>query len=215
MNEGDIRIDLGGQQLILSTEKALFWVEQRLLVVSDLHLGKAGHFRKHGIPIPSGVHHHDLFRLETLIGQFTPETVLFLGDLFHSDFNDEWLDLLQFRKRHFHVNFLLVQGNHDVMNPDIYPSSGIELVDEHTLPPFHFTHKASESDLYNISGHVHPGIRLSGAARQGISLPCFFFEKDKGIMPAFGNFTGTYKIRPTKGSRVFAVSVDGVIELVF
>lgn len=214
MNNGSLTITLEGEEVILDRERVLFWTKERMLVASDLHLGKAGHFRKHGIPVPTEVHLHDLQRLDGLLRTYQPERLLLLGDLFHSDFNEEWLDLLQFRKRHFSVDFLLVLGNHDVLQRDLYQTSGIRIESEWIQSPFHFTHDAADSPLYNLSGHVHPGIRLHGYARQGLSLPCFFFKPKGGILPAFGNFTGTYKIRPTKGSRVFAVSDDQVIELV-
>ncbi len=214
MNKGSLTIYLAGEEVILDRERVLFWKKEKMLIVSDLHLGKAGHFRKHGIPVPTEVHLHDLQRLAGLLKTYQPDRLLLLGDLFHSDFNEEWMDLLQFRKHHFSVDFLLVQGNHDVLRRELYQTSGIRVEPEWLQDPFHFTHDATDSKLYNISGHVHPGVRLLGYARQGLSLPCFFFKPNGGILPAFGNFTGTYKIRPTKGSRVFAVSDDQVIELV-
>ena len=45
---------LRGQNLILSPERALFWCEEKLLVVADPHFGKAQMFRDKAIPIPGG-----------------------------------------------------------------------------------------------------------------------------------------------------------------
>ena len=41
-----------GQTLILHPAKAIFWKEKSRLLLADVHLGKAGHFRKVGIPVP-------------------------------------------------------------------------------------------------------------------------------------------------------------------
>ena len=45
-----------GQNFSVHSEKGLFWEEQHALIISDVHLGKAGHFRKHGVPIPRQIH---------------------------------------------------------------------------------------------------------------------------------------------------------------
>ena len=78
------------QSLVLSIHKSIFWKEQECLIVSDLHLGKAGHFRKAGIPISSKVHVEDLDRLDLLLNTYQPKRLVMLGDLFHSDKNNEW-----------------------------------------------------------------------------------------------------------------------------
>ena len=78
------------QTLHLLPEKAIFWEEQRLLLVADVHLGKATHFRKHGIAVSGGIIEGDLARLGRIIESWEIEQLWFLGDLFHSDYNREW-----------------------------------------------------------------------------------------------------------------------------
>ena len=48
---------------LLSANKTIFWEEEKILILSDLHLGKSGHFRKAGIAIPQNILQEDLFRL--------------------------------------------------------------------------------------------------------------------------------------------------------
>ena len=48
-------LELLNQELTLDASKAFYWHEERALVLADVHLGKAGHFRKHGVPIPRQV----------------------------------------------------------------------------------------------------------------------------------------------------------------
>jgi DNA ligase-associated metallophosphoesterase len=207
-------IDIKGASLWLLSEKAIFWPEESLLIISDLHLGKASHFRKHGIPIPAKVHNKDLEVLETLIHRYNPSTVLFLGDLFHSSYNQGWRPFAGWLTLQENRSFILVKGNHDILPKTIYQNSELELTHLFRKGPFSFTHeKIIEKASYNISGHVHPCVRLNGFARQGISLPCFLFRQNHALMPAFGAFTGTHPVKVNERDRVYAVVENKVIAL--
>ncbi len=205
-------LELKGQQLILDPLKAVYWTEESMLILSDLHLGKAGHFRKHGIAVPMAIHQRDLKTLDYLMNKYKPGKIAFLGDLFHSDLNIEW-DAFNFWMENQSCDIILVKGNHDILSEEIYLSSRMLLYDDLILGPFHFSHEKKDSELYNISGHVHPSVRLKGKAKQGLTVPCFYFSKKFGLLPAYGSFTGTYKIRPRVGDKVFATTGDQVIAL--
>lgn len=60
---------------------------------------------------------------------------------------------------------------------------------------------------YTLSGHLHPGITLSGKGRQRLRLPCFWFGAQTGILPAFGAFTGLADIQPRQGDQIFATTI--------
>ena len=62
------------------------------------------------------------------------------------------------------------------------------------------------SKYYNLAGHVHPGVRLRGGPAQSVRLPCFYFNGHQGILPAFGNFTGNYKLKPKSGDKIIAIA---------
>ncbi|MFY0601225.1 MAG: ligase-associated DNA damage response endonuclease PdeM [Cyclobacteriaceae bacterium] len=216
MNEvsKEVLFNLLGQTLILHPLKSIYWKEQEALIISDLHLGKAAHFRKSGIPIPAEIHYHDFRNMNVLVSKYSPKTIIFLGDLFHSDYNEEWTDFIQWIETQGKVRIVLVRGNHDVLDDSLYQLPNFEVMESWNLSPFLFTHETVDSDEYNISGHVHPAIRLQGSARQGVTLPCFYFDERSALMPSFGNFTGGYKIKPAKSSRIFAVAEDNIIALV-
>ena len=57
----------------LSNDRCIFWEEEKILLLSDLHFGKTGHFRKEGIAVPQGVYKDDLQRLVTQIQFFKPD----------------------------------------------------------------------------------------------------------------------------------------------
>lgn len=206
----DSCITIEGEDLALLPERAIYWASKKILIVSDLHLGKAGHFRKHGIPISRKIHHTDLQILESLLAKHKPKQVILLGDLFHSIENNEWQDFLHFLSVYDFVEFILIEGNHDILNE--YPKL-LKLTQLLELPPFSFSHIKEESSYYNLSGHIHPGIAVKGKGRQSITMPCFYFSKSHGLLPAFGQFTGVKKIRPKKEDHVFGIADGTVIEL--
>ena len=137
----DYDFELQGEHVVLSPEKALFWKKESLLIVSDLHLGKAGHFRKAGVAVPANIHFGDLSRLTQLISRYKPAEVAFLGDLFHSDYNQDWDHFCDWRRDKPEVNFTLVRGNHDILYKIDYLSAGLILTDELVKGPFSFSHE--------------------------------------------------------------------------
>ncbi|WP_462248377.1 ligase-associated DNA damage response endonuclease PdeM [Ekhidna sp.] len=202
--------ELEGEKLLLLPERGIYWESKKVLIVSDLHLGKAGHFRKHGIPISRKIHLTDLHILESLIQNHKPVTVILLGDLFHSFENSEWQDFLQFIEVYDWVSFVLVEGNHDILTE--YPEK-LKVTPLLEIPPFSFSHIYEPTSYFNLSGHIHPGILVRGKGRQSLTMPCFYFSKKHGILPAFGQFTGFKKIRPGKDDVVFGIADETVIEL--
>jgi len=202
-------------KLILDIQKVVFWPAKSTLIISDWHLGKVSHFRKHGIGIPSDARFKSIADFELLMRTYEPSRVLFLGDLFHSDYNLEWEEFGLFISQYEGVEFLLVEGNHDILHPSQYAKFGIRVIrDQFRDGEFLFSHEPIESEFegYNIAGHVHPGVRLSGKGKQAISLACFYFSERQAILPAFGALTGKYIIKPKKQDKVF-VAADVVTQV--
>ncbi len=209
----DYKLEIQGEQLLLLPEKAIYWSRESVLVVSDVHLGKAGHFRKSGVAVPAHIHFGDLTKLSGLINRLAPQKVAFLGDLFHSDYNIDWDYFCDWIEEFPDVEFILVQGNHDILYKLDYLNAGLKLVDELVLAPFSFSHEKINSELYNISGHVHPSVRLKGRARQGLNLPCFYFSEKHALMPAFGTFTGFVSVKPSRSDQVLVIAENQIISV--
>ena len=55
---------------------AMFWRSKGWLLLSDLHLGKAAHFRKAGLPLPEGSDDQTVARMDELIAHFRPKVNL-------------------------------------------------------------------------------------------------------------------------------------------
>ena len=208
-----------GQHLHLLSEKAIYWQEEECLLLADIHLGKVGHFRKAGIPVPPQLHKHDLDRLGVLLEQTAAKKMIFLGDLFHSDYNQEWIDFTGWMETYPEREFILIKGNHDILPEAVYQQSPLQVFDkELAISPFLLTHapladKTAKEGLYNISGHVHPAVQLKGVAFQQLTLPCFYFGLHYALLPAFGKFTGFYKIKPKWDETVFAITRNRIIRL--
>ena len=204
------------ERIVLFPQKALFWTNQKILLLADLHLGKINHFRKSGIPVPHKANDHNLEKLMELISLTKPERIVLLGDLFHSHYNPEWEVFGELVKHFSHIPFELVLGNHDIMSERQYERKGIRIHESLAIGKFLFTHHPLEEipdDVYNISGHIHPGVNLRGKGRQSITLPCFYFGSRQAYLPAFGSFTGLALIAPKKQDKVFVVADNKVMSV--
>ncbi len=204
------------QDLLLLPEKAIYWKNKKLLLLADAHLGKVGHFRKAGIPVPQDAVYKDYEILTAIIKEYDVASLYILGDFFHSDYNKELELFSEWKQKHTQLDILLIRGNHDVLPDAFYERVNVKVVEGHLVAePFILSHKplVKESHLYNIAGHIHPGIRLIGKAYQQLTLPCFYFGERQALLPAFGGFTGHVKIQPQKGDHIFAVVNEQVCQI--
>jgi DNA ligase-associated metallophosphoesterase len=210
-----MEIRLKDHRLVLLPQKAIHFPDEKILVISDLHLGKINHFRRSGIPVPLKANDQNTETLIHLLGSLQPEQVIFLGDLFHSHYNDEWEVMGQVMRHYKTILFHLVQGNHDIMSDHQYERHGLKVHDKLKMNSIVFTHHPSEVEEgeFNLAGHVHPGVRLSGRGRQVVTLPCFYFGERSGLMPAFGAFTGLAAIPVKKEDRVFVITDGKIIQV--
>lgn len=211
-------MEWAGEELELHPERAIYWPAAKSLLLADLHLGKSAHFRKAGIAIPGKAGFGDFRRIEKLLAQYQPERLLLLGDLFHSEYNADWEQFIKLRKAHTSTSFELVGGNHDILDISHYDAAGLTVYPESLQEgPFLFTHIPIEEDiptgLYNMCGHVHPGVRLQGAAKQSLKLPCFYFDRQQALLPAFGTLTGLFRMRPRKHHRIYVIVSSQVMHI--
>ena len=59
--------------------KAVWWPAESMLVVSDLHLAKAEHFRSQGLAVPPTVDFQTLSVLTSALKACRPKTLVLLG----------------------------------------------------------------------------------------------------------------------------------------
>ncbi|WP_396632415.1 ligase-associated DNA damage response endonuclease PdeM [Maribacter sp. R86514] len=204
-------IILHNQTFEMHFSGALFWSENSMLLISDVHLGKVSHFRKYGAAVPQQAVQQNFDALTEVVDYFKPKTIIFLGDLFHSSLNIEWAIFEKWVKT-ISAEIILVSGNHDIISPLKYEALSIKVIPELIVDSFLLTHHPEAREgLFNFSGHIHPAIKLSGLGRQSVRLPCFYKTKHQMIVPAFGEFTGTYTLEPSDGCEVYALLGDAVL----
>ena len=207
------------QHFWLSPERVLFWEQEKILIVSDLHFGKTGHFRKSGIAVPQSVYKEDLQRLFAQISFFKAEQLLIVGDLFHSIVNKEMDFFLKWRKDISQLPFLLIKGNHDILSSNWYQEASIEVKNEYKIHQFIFIHDPNESvtttedGSFIFSGHLHPGIIVRGLGKQSLRFPCFYFTEKQAILPAFSHFSGLALIEPKKKDQVYAILNQSILQI--
>jgi DNA ligase-associated metallophosphoesterase len=205
---------------LLSPQRCLFWEEERILILSDLHLGKTGHFRKHGIAVPQQVFIEDLQRLIEQIMYYKPRKIIAVGDLFHSEANKE-LDLfIKWRKDFPELEFILVKGNHDILQEDWYTQAHIQIREGiYTVNNFSFVHdpedapEESSGSGYVFSGHLHPGVNIQGLAKQSLTFPCYYFSGKQAILPAFSKFSGLAMVKKKKNDTIYAIVNHSLVEI--
>lgn len=207
-------IIVAGQVMTADADRVLYWHESQTLFVSDPHFGKVNHFRKSGIPIPREMLEGNFNRLFRMLDAYKPSQVIFLGDLFHSDKNEEWNILKEFLEEYETIDFVLVLGNHDIIGRYELEESPLTCYEQLDLDPFVLTHypiEKFEGPGFNLCGHVHPGVTLRGGPGQALRLPCFYFSSHQGILPAFGDFTGSFRIKPKRNDRVIAIAKNELL----
>jgi uncharacterized protein len=215
-SEADVRVEIRGESVSLLPERAAFWHREETLLIADPHWGKAATFRAGGIPVPSGTTADAIARLDSTVKRTAPRRIAFLGDLLHAragrstgmfDALGEWRDMNR------SIEIVLVRGNHDRGAGDPPAELRFDCVDApYAAPPFVLAHHpVTDPSGYVIAGHVHPGIRLYGSARQRERLSCFVIGPSMAILPAFGPFTGLADVDPAEGTRIYAVAEDRVL----
>ncbi len=206
-----MEIQIRHNSFTLHASGAIFWEEQNTLLISDVHLGKIAHFRKHGLAIPESAIPENFKRLDEVTDLFKPYRIIFLGDLFHSKINNEW-ELFADWVNKISSKIILVEGNHDIIAKQHYEDLDIDIYPKLVIEEFLLTHHPNETDeVFNFCGHIHPGVKLKDLGRQSMKLPCFFKKTNQLILPAFGEFTGNYFMTPAENDAIYAIANNEVI----
>jgi DNA ligase-associated metallophosphoesterase len=197
-------ITVAGVTLVADIAGALYWPEERLLVVSDLHLEKGSSFATRGILLPPYDTAATLARLAGLIGRYAPGIVVALGDNFHDQGGPARLAAAD-RATLFELqrgrDWIWIAGNHD---PE--PRDGIGGAFAHSLAlgSLLFRHEPEPRIEYDgeIAGHLHPSARVHRRGRV-LTRRCFASDGCRVVMPAFGAYTGGLNIRDSAFLKVF------------
>jgi DNA ligase-associated metallophosphoesterase len=194
---------IAGEAVRLLASRALYWVRERRLFLSDLHLGKADVFRRAGIGLPRGGTADDLARLSQAIAMTDARDVWILGDVVHGAVHDSaWRsDWAAWREALPGVGVAALVGNHD--RALATAGLGVELLGEaYATAPFALRHEPGVvPGLHVWSGHLHPCVPVPGLGAR--RWPVFWLQRETTVLPAFSEFTG--------GCHVDASASDGLV----
>ena len=196
-------IYIAGVRLMADCEGALFWPDERALIVADLHLEKGSSYANRGVLLPPYDTAATLARLAELVARYAPQAVIALGDSFHDGDGPARLGdadraaLLALQRGR---DWLWVAGNHD---PD--PSEHVAGSFAATLAigPLLFRHAPQAGAVTGeVAGHLHPVARVSGRGRT-VRRRCFVSDRRRMILPAFGAYAGGLNVRDQAFVEVF------------
>jgi putative SbcD/Mre11-related phosphoesterase len=175
-------------------DRAVYLDDADTVVVADLHLGRADASR---VAAPIDATESIRRRVRGLLDRFTPETIVFAGDLLHSfdrlpAVATEAVEGLWDDCTSTGVEPIAVAGNHDSRLAECWPGTvddavavedGTIVCHGHTQPP--------ERGHRYVVGHTHPAITIEGVKR-----PCYLFGEEayRGgelvVLPAFTRLAG-------------------------
>jgi DNA ligase-associated metallophosphoesterase len=182
---------------------ALYWPEESLLVVADLHLEKGSSFARRGTLLPPYDTAATLAGLARLIAHYAPRRVIALGDSFHDGGGPARLsaqDRAALTALQVGRDWVWIAGNHD---PDPAGGIGGTFAATISIGPLTFRHEPSrDAPDGEIAGHLHPVARVAQRGR-AVGRRCFATDGKALVMPAFGAYTGGLNVRDRAFTAVF------------
>lgn len=169
---------------------ALYWPDQKTLIVSDLHLEKGSAAAGNGQLLPPYDTRSTLRTLASVMDLYDPDRVISLGDSFHDEEAADRLphvDRERLRILGQGREWYWITGNHDPVLPGWLDGAVCPVLN---IDGIRFRHEPVNGEQsHEIAGHLHPSARLS---RRGASVrrKCFVSNGARLVLPAFGAFAG-------------------------
>ncbi|MEM7069883.1 MAG: ligase-associated DNA damage response endonuclease PdeM [Pseudomonadota bacterium] len=191
--------------LVLDPSGCLFWSQESLLVVSDLHLEKGSSFAsRRGVLVPPYDTRQTLNQLAQCLDYWQPKTVISLGDSFHDEDASKRLSTgcrRQLRELMKGREWVWIYGNHDPSPPeDLGGMYSAQL----QIGNLNFIHEPKQEFVPGeIAGHLHPCAKIRHRGKS-VRRRCLVGDADRLILPAFGAFTGGLNIRDEAYNGLFA-----------
>lgn len=180
-----------GQHIfVLDARACLYWPLEKILLVSDLHLEKGSYYRRFAHPLPNYDSLDTLVRLQQIIDEYQPETLVCLGDSFHDAQGYERMTtdsrtLLSTLCEKV-IKWVWIFGNHD---PAIAPALPGERSVQANIKDVWLRHEPELNGEKQVIGHFHPKL-TQVLQRRKVTGKTFVVSDKLLIMPAFGSFTG-------------------------
>lgn len=194
--------EFAGQNLVSLVSGCLYWPDEKMMIVSDLHLEKGSDFVKVGRFVPPYDSCETLTRLMSDLDNNEVETLILLGDTVHDPqgfarLDKNCIDMFEeICKRH---RVIWIIGNHEKG----FVPQGVEAHIEYPYKSLMFRHEATETaQLGEVSGHYHPCITVKHKGKS-LRRRCFIEDGKRLILPAFGSYTGSLDVEDSAISKFF------------
>lgn len=166
---------------------ALYLEKEKILVLSDLHIGFEEYLNKEGILIPR-FQLEDLSRkIDLILERVSVKKIIINGDLKHefgTISQQEWSDTMKILELFNNKEIVLIKGNHDTILEPIAKKKNIEIKDHYVADNIYICHghKIPENEDFNkskivIIGHDHPCVSFK--ERKDERYKCFLKGKWK------------------------------------
>jgi uncharacterized protein len=195
-------LTVAGASFAADPAGVIYWPEQGLLAVADLHLEKGSSFAARGVLLPPYDTAATLARLAALIASYAPRVVVALGDSFHDRRGHARLadtDRTALLSLQRGCDWVWITGNHD---PEPAEGIGGRFLSTLRVGAVTFRHQPEEGACGEVAGHLHPVARVTRRGR-AVSRRCFAADGIRLVMPAFGAYAGGLNVRDRAFARVF------------
>jgi DNA ligase-associated metallophosphoesterase len=205
---GGLKVRIAGEACVLRCSGALWVVEHRTLIASDLHLEKGSAFAMRGQLLPPYDSPATIAKLEAEVEALDPARVVLLGDSFHDSKAVDRMsaeDHGRLSRMAVGRDWIWLEGNHDLvaLAGALDALSG-QVVETLSVGPLRLIHEPQPGEqVGEIAGHLHPAARVAAYGR-GVRRPCFVTDGQRLIMPAFGAFTGGLDVKDPAIAGLFA-----------
>ena len=222
-------------------DKSVWLEDEKILVLSDLHLGYEQYLNEQGVFLPRTQYKKVVDDLEKIFGVVgSVKEIIILGDLKH-DFGkinkQEWEEVLEFLDylKERCKKIVLIKGNHDTILEPLAERKELEIKDYYVKNKKIFLHghkffdKVLDKGIKEVFlGHMHPAISIRENVKREI-YKCFlegrWRRKEVIILPSFfplvegadvniedTNFDAAFKLKLGSFDVFVPVSVSEVLE---
>jgi DNA ligase-associated metallophosphoesterase len=200
-NKQESMLHVSGVDFAVDLSGAFYWHDERLLIVSDLHLEKGSSFAMRGVLLPPFDTAATLARLSAAIARHNPRRVIALGDSFHDNEAHQRLSMTDrdaLSALQTGRDWIWISGNHD---PALPRDIGGTVAADVAIGSIVFRHEPTGA-VGEIAGHLHPKARVTTRGRS-VERRCFASDGMRAVMPAFGAYTGGLSIRDAAFAAIF------------
>tara|TARA_R110000824_G_scaffold118960_16_gene272424 strand:+ start:4800 stop:5516 length:717 start_codon:yes stop_codon:yes gene_type:complete len=188
LNAPQLRV--AGAMLSVLPEGAIWWEQEKTLIVADLHFEKGSSFAAKGIALPPYDTRATISRLQGLVARLAPLRLVALGDSFHdraAEARMDEADAQSIEALTRTTQWIWISGNHDPVPPRRF---GGEVHEELCIGPLVLRHEPQEAPATGeLAGHLHPvaAVRVRG---RRLRRRCVVSDGTRAILPAFGAYAG-------------------------